>query len=184
MAASGSPIWIHDNYVEGNSSPAKPTYSGNGIIADGDVTGQTGYILIQANEVVHTQGGGVAIANGHDITAKDNRVVSCGVDALGNTYAQAGPTAITLWNYYIASSFYNNTFSGTAGGMVSVNMVGKLAASDINSTSVDATDTITNNNFTDPCFTSGVLNTSAEDSERAFWANKLLTNSIVLGDQH
>jgi hypothetical protein len=184
LGAGGKPIWIHDNYMEGNSSPAKPTYSGNGIIADGDVTGQTGYILFQDNEIVHTQGGGVAIANGHDITAQGNRIVSCGKDSLGNMYTQVGPSAIGLVNYYNASGFYNNTINTTAGGMVSLDSAGNLVVNDIYAATIDATDTITNNNFTDPCFKAGVLNTSAEDDERAFWANKLSTNSIVLGDQH
>ena len=68
--------------------------------------------------------------------------------------------------------------------MVSLNKTGQFVASDISAITIDATDTITNNNFTDPCLTQGALNFTAEDNERAYWANKLLMNSISLGDQH
>ena len=184
QGTTANPIWVHDNYLEGYSSPVLSTYSGNGVIADGDSTGDTAYILLQANAMVHTSGGGVAIANGHDVTAQDNRIVSCGKDVLGNTYTQDGVSAITLWNYYKAAGFFNNKITTTAGGMVSLNKTGQFVASDISAITIDATDTITNNNFTDPCLTQGALNFTAEDDERAYWANKLLMNSISLGDQH
>ena len=184
QGGNGRPIAVHDNYVEGNSSPAKATYSGDGIITDGDSTGKTGWILIQANEVVHTAGGGIGIASGHDVTARANRVVSCGKDAQGNIYTEYGVTAVGVWNYYKAQSFYNNTISGTLGGLVAVTQKGVLVVNDVNATSVDSTDTITANAFSDPCLKGGVLNLAAEDQERTYWANKLKTNAIVLGDQH
>jgi hypothetical protein len=184
QGGNGRPIAIHDNYVEGNSSPAKATYSGNGIIADGDVTGNTAYVLIQANEVVHTAGSGIAIATGHDNTVKGNRVVSCGKDSLGNTYAQYSVSAVGLVNYYKVPNFYNNTITTTAGGMVEVTQKGALVVNDVYAGTIDSTDTISNNNFTDPCMINGVLNVAAEDQERAYWAAKLSANSILLGDQH
>ena len=182
---NGRPIFIHDNYVEGASSPAKATYSGSGIITDGTTTSNTSYVLIQANQVVHVAGGGIGIASGHDVTAKGNRVVSCGVDASGNTYTEYGATAIAVWNYYKSPNFYNNSITTTSGGLIAVNSKGAPVVNDINAASVDGTDIIASNTFTDPCMgPGGVLNLSAEDQERTYWATKLQTNAIVLGDQH
>ncbi len=185
QGGNGRPISVHDNYVEGNSSPAKPTYSGNGIITDGDVTGTTGWVVIQNNQVVHTAGGGIAIANGHDVTVKANRVVSCGRDAAGNTYTQYGPSAIGLWNYYKAPNFYNNSITTTSGGLVAVTQTGAPVVNDVLALTIDSTDVITGNTFSDPCMgPAGVLNLEAEDAERTYWATKLKVNAILLGDQH
>ncbi len=184
QGGNGRPISVHDNYVEGNSSPAKATYSGNGIMTDGDVTGNTSWVLIQANQVVHTAGGGIAIASGHDVTVKANRVVSCGKDALGNTYTQYGAAAVGLWNYYKAPNFYNNTITTTSGGLVAVTQKGVPVANDIYAVTIDSTDTIVNNNFTDPCIVTGLVSAAAEDQERTYWAAKLKTNVILIGDQH
>ncbi len=182
---NGRPIFIHDNYVEGASSPAKSTYSGNGIVTDGTVTSNTSYVLIQANQVVHVAGTGIGIASGHDVTVKGNRVVSCGVDASGKTFTEYGATAISLWNYYKSPNFYNNSITATSGGMIAVNSKGAPIINDVNAASLDGTDVIANNTFTDPCMgPGGVLNLSAEDQERTYWATKMKTNSIVLGDQH
>jgi hypothetical protein len=185
QGGNGRPIYVHDNYVEGNSSPAKATYSGNGIMTDGDATGNTSWVLIQANQVVHTAGSGIAIASGHDVTVQANRVVSCGKDSEGNTYTQYGAAAVGVWNYYKAPNFYNNSITSTAGGLVAVNQKGAPVVDDTNAVTIDSTDTIANNSFTDPCIgAGGVLNLSAEDQERTYWATKLKTNTILLGDQH
>ena len=185
QGGNGRPIDVHDNYMEGNSSPAKPTYSGNGIMTDGDSTGNTAWVLIQANEIVHTAGSGIAIATGHDITAQANRVVSCGKDAAGNTYTQYAAAAVTIWNYYGAPGFYNNSIATTTGGLVAVTQNGASTVNDIAAISVDSTDTIAGNDFTDPCMgTGGTLTLAAEDQERTYWANKLKANAVVLGDQH
>ena len=82
QGASGTPLLVHDNYLEGYSSSSTATYTGNGLITDGDSSGVTSYVVFQGNEMVHTAGGGVVIASGHDNTATANRIVSCGKDAL------------------------------------------------------------------------------------------------------
>ena len=184
QGTASQPLWVHDNYMEGYSSPATSNYSGYGVVADGDNTGNSAYMLFQANQMVHTGGGGVAIASGHDVTVQNNRVVSCGQDANGNVYTKVGANAVELWNYYKASNFYNNTITTTAGGLMSLNSNRTLVPDDVFAVTVDQTDTVANNNFTDPCLQNGALNLGAEDDERAYWANKLQTNSIVLGDQH
>lgn len=184
QGTAGSPILVHDNYMEGGSSTTTAIYTGSGVTANGDMSGNTAYILFKANEIVHTAGEGVAIVNGHDISATGNRVVSCGVDTAGKVYTRLGVTAVTLWNFYNAPDFYNNTITTTEGGLVAVNSTGQLATGDINMVTTGATLDTSGNSFTDPCFVAGQINVAAEDAERSFWAAKLKANSIVLGDQH
>ena len=178
------PILVHDNYMEGYSSTTTPVYTGTGIIADGDATGGTAYVIFQANDIVHAAGGGIGIASGHDITAKDNRVVSCGVDTFGNAYARPGVAAVTMWNFYNAPNFYNNLITTTTGGVLNKNSAGQLVISDISAITTGPTVAVTGNLFTDPCLLLGLPNPAAEDLERAYWAAKVLTNNILLGDQH
>ena len=184
QGASGFPLRVHDNYLEGYSSSTTGTYTGNGLITDGDSSGITAYVVFQANEMVHTAGGGVALASGHDNSAVANRVVSCGQDASGNWYSRAGVSAVTLWNYYGAANFDNNSITSTAGGIVSPDANGLPVVTDSVTLGSDGSSTNSGNLFTDPCLVNGVLSLAAEDAERSFWANKLKTNSITLGDQH
>ena len=180
---ASTPIVIHDNYLEGNSSAATTRYTGNGIITDGDATGNTGYVLIRNNQVVHTAGGGVAIANGHDVTATGNSVVSCGQDSSGRYYTSGG-SAVTLWNFYKNPNFYHNSITGTTGGMVVPNASGKPVISDASGITLDATNTITGNQFTDPCMVAGIVTPAAEDTARTAWTARLKTNGVSVGDQH
>ena len=175
---------MHDNYLEGYSSSTTGAYTGNGLITDGDSSGVTAFVIFQANEMVHTAGGGVALASGHDNSANANRVVSCGEDAQGNRYARNGVSAIAVWNYYGASNFTNNTITTTAGGLVSPDSHGNPIATDFSTVAVTAPKSISGNLFTDPCLIGGVLNLAAEANERAFWTLKLGTHNVMLGDQH
>ena len=181
---SGSPILVHDNYLEGYSSSTTGAYTGNGLITDGDSSGVTAYVVFQANEMVHNAGGGVALASGHDNSANSNRVVSCGKDSQGNWYARNGLAAITVWNYYGAHNFTNNSITTTTGGIVSPDANGRPVATDVTTIAITATNSISGNQFTDPCLSGGSINLAAEDSERSFWATKLTNNNVVLGDQH
>ncbi len=187
QGTSTNPIIVHDNYMEGYSSSTTPTYTGNGLISDGDSTNMSAYILFQANQMVHMAGGGVAIANGHDVTAVGNRVVSCGIDRAGQWYSRTGTVAIALWNFYGAPKFYNNIISQTTGGLVSPDSNGRPIKSDFFVNSADAiesSNSIAGNLFDDPCIVHGAIDSSAEDRERVFWANKLTASSILIGDQH
>jgi len=179
QGSASHPLWVHDNYMEGESSPSNAlNYTGTGIITDGATANgkqPTAYVLFENNQVVATPGTGVAIAAGHDIQGRNNRVVSCGVTSSGVWYAFGRP-AIYIWNYYGGSSFYNNSITTTAGGMVGPSATGTGKAYDVWVNPNDANDpgiSASNNNFTDPCLVNGKVNLHAEDEERARWKAKL-----------
>jgi hypothetical protein len=190
QGSQGHPIWVHDNYMEGSSSPVNSGhYTGTALITDGSTANgaqPTAFVLFQANEVVATAGTGVGIAAGHDISATANRVVSCGVTSAGNWYAW-GSNAVFLWNYYSSSQFYNNTITGTVGGMIGPGTNGAPTVFDVWANPPDLLDpgnSVSGNDFTDPCLVGGTVNLQAEDSERTFWAAKIAAAGELIGDQH
>ncbi len=180
-------IAVHDNYMEGNSSPATSQYTGAGLITDGDgAQPETAFVAFTHNQVVHTAGSGVEIASGHDIAVNANRVVSCGVNSNGSWYAAPFVNAIVVWNYYGDTQFSNIAVQGTIGGMARPNANSKPMVADlwVRTPDLDATDTIGAQAFTDPCFAGGFPNTNAEAAERSYWQSKLSSNNISVGDQH
>lgn len=188
--SAGNPISVHDNYMEGNSSPASNgNYTGTALISDGPTTNgaqPTAYVVFQANEVVATAGAGVMVAAGHDIQATDNRIISCGMTSAGSWYAW-GANAIVLWNYYSSTQYYNNTITGTVGGMVGPGTNDAPKAFDVwvvNPDTLSSSVSTSSNDFTDPCLVGGKVNLQAEANERAFWAAKIASNSELVGDQH
>jgi plastocyanin len=191
QGSAGHPLWVHDNYIEGDSSPVNPTaFSGVGIIADGSETAPvTAFALFENNEIVHTAGSGVSIDNGHDITATGNRVVSCGQDSAGNWFAVPFANAVSIWDSYGLgpSLFYNNTITDSAGGLVRPNSTGGPMAADSWGSALSMSypgNSIGSNEFTNPCLANGQLNLAAEDAERAYWAAKVAAASEQIGDQH
>ena len=190
QGSAGHPIWVHDNYMEGYSSTTTTSYTGNGAISDGYNGGPaTAFVTFQANEMVHTAGGGVAIAYGHDITATGNRVVSCGIDSTGAWFAMPYANAAYIWDSYGtgAQFFYNNTVSGTAGGLIRPDPNDKPMIADLWVNGPDATDpgvSSAGNAFTNPCVSGGSVNIQAEAAERAYWAAKAAAANELIGDQH
>ena len=188
--APGHPIHVHDNYMEGASTavPGK-NYTGTAMIADGNSAPNampTAWVLFENNLVVATAGTGVGIAYGHDITARNNRIVSCGEDAAGHKYAW-GASAVVIWNYYKVPGFYNNTITGTTGGMVAPGPNHQPRAADAwlgPGSPPDASNAIRDNQFTDPCLVGGKVNLRAEDEERARWKEKLAKARETVGAGH
>jgi hypothetical protein len=120
------------------------------------------------------------------VSATANRIVSCGVTSSGNWYAW-GANAIVIWNYYGSSQFYNNTITGTVGGMVGPGANGVPEAFDVWANPPDMLDpgnSVSGNDFTDPCLVGGAVNLQAESDERAFWAAKIAASDELVGDQH
>ncbi len=192
QGSQGHPISVHDNYMEGASSPVtggSGHYTGTAMVTDGAATNPTqvtAFVQFQANQVVSTAGTGVGIASGHDITATGNRIVSCGKDSSGKWYAW-GANGVVIWNYYASTLFYNNTITGTVGGMVgpTTNQAPKAFDAWINGPDATAPGTsISPNDFSDPCLANGTVNLQAESTERAFWAAKIAAAGEVIGDQH
>jgi hypothetical protein len=191
QGAPGEPITVHDNYIEGNSSPSAPTtYTGAGIIADGGSKAPvTAFASFENNEIVHTAGSGIAIDNGHDVTATGNRIVSCGQDASGAWFAMSYANAAAIWDFYKTgpSLFYNNTVTDSAGGLVRPNAENNPVAADFWGSSLSMTypgNASSGNDFTNPCLVNGKLNFAAEDAERAYWAQKVAAAGELIGDQH
>ena len=190
QGSQGHPISVHDNYMEGSSSPVTTGhYTGTALITDGPTTNgaqPTAFVVFQANEIVATAGTAVGIAGGHDISATANRVVSCGMTSAGNWYAW-GANAIVIWNYYSSTQFYNNTITGTAGGMVGPGQNEAPTAFDswVNPPdSVNPGVSASGNDFTNPCLANGSVNLQAENNERSYWAGKVSASGELIGDQH
>ena len=184
QGAPGNPLHVHDNYMEGYSSTTTASYTGAGLITDGDSSEpETAFVAFDSNQMVHTAGSGLEIAAGHDITAENNRVVSCGIDANGNWYAMPFVNAVVVWNYYGASDFENITVKGTGGGMLRPSATDQPIAVDLwaRTSDLDASDSVDNNAFTDPCLVNGGINLQAEDAERAAWAAKIASAAINIG---
>ncbi len=187
QGAAAAPIRVHDNYMEGYSSTTTASYTGVGLIADGDSSSPvTAFVNFDANQMVHTAGSGIEIAVGHDIHAVGNRVVSCGMSPGGQWYAMPFVNAVILWNDYSAPDFYANVVEGTTGGLVKPGNTGQPVTGDIYARTPDlnGTDEYMDNDFTDPCLADGKINLGAEDVERAYWTAKLAAAHITLGDQH
>ncbi len=187
QGALATPIQVHDNYMEGYASPATASYTGAGLITDGDSDAPvTAFVNFEANEIVHTAGSGVEIAAGHDIIARGNRVVSCGMDEADRWFAMPFVNAAILWNAYGAPDFYNNVVKGTTGGMLKPDAQGQPVTGDLYArlSDLDATDRFKHNRFSDPCLVDGQIDLAAENAERAHWAAKLSAGDITLGDQH
>lgn len=188
--SSGSPahvIHVHDNYLEGESTavPGKK-YTGTALIADGSNTANaapTAWVLFENNQIVATAGTGVGIAYGHDVTARNNRIVSCGVDASGHPYAW-GANAVVIWNYYKSPQFKNNVITGTTGGMAAPISSGQPHADNAwrsPDNHPDPSNTIRDSKFTDPCIVNGKVNLQAEDAERVAWTAKLAAAHQTVG---
>lgn len=183
------PIEVHNNYIEGSSSPIPgKNYTGAALIVDGEggaKASPAAFVVFEDNLIVETAGAGINIAYGHDITARGNRVVSCGVDEAGNRYAW-GASAAVIWNYYKSPEFYNNTITGTTGGMVGPGPNKTFKADNEFFVKIDntsPTNAITESNFTNPCLSGDASNPKAEDAERARWKSEVAAAHEAIGDQ-
>lgn len=116
-----SPISVHDNYVDGAypSSPATDTlFSGGGImLGDGgdDAADTVDWVTATENTVVNTSNYGMAVSSGHNIVARDNRILSPGVlpDGVRIPTQNVGFYALNL---YDRSAFGPVTLTGNSVG--------------------------------------------------------------------
>lgn len=114
---AGSPIDIHDNYIDG-AYPAKPasdSYSGGGIMAgDGSEGGAPAHVVVRRNRVMNTTNYGIAISSGRNMTLKNNRVLSTGRLPSGEPIAAQNVGAY-VWNM-LGVDFGDNSATGNVVG--------------------------------------------------------------------
>lgn len=183
------PIRIHDNYIQGMFSPASSNnnYAGSGIMMDGpadDLQTATGYVTISDNQIVHTANAGIGIDAGHDISATNNTIVSCGKDSSGSWIATTSANGIVMWNSYHAKVFFNNSISGTSGGLLRPDKSGKGLSADIWTPDVSATvgNVVGKQAFTDPCNPEGSKGgPNPELKEFDMWIQKLRAARQTVG---
>ena len=178
--SSGSPLRIHDNYVQGAYSgrPSSDTFSGGGIITDGNaptLEEASAYVSISDNQVISTSNYGIAIAAGHDNEISNNRVVSSGYLADGTFIAAQNvgiyvrdPHNNALLN---PSTYYNNRAHDNEVGWI-------------------RTQTGTRNDFFFPVSGSnagnnahlpGPITRDTEAAELARWNDKLASATVKVG---
>ena len=186
--SNAQPIRIHDNYLQGMSSPANSdnNYTGSGIMMDGpsdDLQTATGFVAISNNQIVHTANAGIGINAGHDISATNNSIVSCGKDASGSWMATTSAIGVAMWNGYHSKVFFNNSISGTSGGLVRPNKDGRAETADAWTPDASATagNVVGKHAFTDPCVTVGNTTLAPELKEYAKWVEKLKAASQTVG---
>ena len=187
QGSAAHPIAVHDNYVEGASSPPPSGYTGSCGIVDGTSTQLSAYTLWTNNLCVGGSGVGWAISNGHDNSMTNGRVVSCGHDAAGNWIMATFAQGVYIGNDYgqTTSTFLNNTMSGMSGGLLRPAGDGSiLTTNSYKDSGLPASNTITGSNFTNPCLVSGQVSLAAEAAERTAWAAKVATAGQTIGDQH
>lgn len=133
---AASPISIHDNYIRGaytirpwQSSYTKDgfrydwTYSGGGILL-GDGRGNaasedSAFVKVYDNQVVSTTNYGIAIAAGHDLEARNNRVLSAGVLSDGRAIKQQNVGLYVQDAYDLGSGrFVRNSIHHNTSGWV------------------------------------------------------------------
>lgn len=109
--AEGSPIRIHDNYIQGaHPFPAMAgNFTGSGITADGDPSTNsfqtvTAYIDAYNNQVVDCQNACMNIAAGHNVRYYDNRMIC----------ASELPNGQSAPGYWGASAIWDGSNVGAA----------------------------------------------------------------------
>jgi hypothetical protein len=109
---AGSPLDVHDNYIEGGYpvDPATGDYSGGGILL-GDNGGE--WSVARDNQVVATTNYGVAIAGGAHNRLYRNRVVASGVLPDGRTIA-AQNVGVYVWSVLGTPTEDNDAFDNEA----------------------------------------------------------------------
>ena len=133
---AATPIWVHDNYVEGSWRPdplANYNHTGTAInTGDGDGSGShdnscCGYILVERNVATTVANVCFGLSYGHDITVRNNR---CAVSGLADwdpgpgtdirlfNQASWGNGLAGPWNSSGTPGFTNNSSAGQRGGLL------------------------------------------------------------------
>lgn len=172
----GSPIRIHNNYIQGAFPlPANGSnYSGGGIIADSpetDSTQSTAHLEIYENQLVGLGGYCIGIAGGNHIKVYDNRMVVAARFANNTRYA-FWTSGIWAKDYYEKGSTYGNVMHHNT-----IAVVGQSGTwrNDIVDDSVIAAKTFSN------MLVKGEVTKTMEEEEYGRWLKKLKQSHITLG---
>ncbi|MBE2245314.1 MAG: hypothetical protein IAE86_21380, partial [Burkholderiaceae bacterium] len=171
-----SPMQIHDNYIQGAypADPATPKFSGGGIIIDGGTSNlqqAAGFVRIHGNQVVSTTNYGIAIAAGHDIDVRDNRVVSSGKLSDGRKLAAANVGSYVSNGYGYPGTFFNNGVTANTIGWI--NASGNLN----NSWFPDCPGNACQGN----AYMTGSVTVEMEAAEYTSWQQKLAAAGLKVG---
>jgi hypothetical protein len=182
---SGSPILIHDNYIQGaytikpwQADTSDSTYdydwsfSGGGImLGDGVGTGTSDPSFVKAygNTIADTTNYGIAISSGHDESFYNNRIVSDGKLPDGRTIQNQNVGAY-VWDSYDAgsSNFYNDSGHD--------NTIGWVQGSSRNDWWAPVSSNMPNN-----IHMPGPITSSTEAAELASWQQR--HDAIFISDQ-
>ncbi|MFD1188610.1 PA14 domain-containing protein [Pontibacter rugosus] len=172
---ANSPIKIHNNYIQGSYPlPAtSSTYTGGGILADGDGTPDTSpaFLDVYENQLVGLGAYSLGIAGGHNIRYHHNRAINA------TTFANGAPFNMYtggLWSkdYYHKGSMYENSVDNNTVAIYARNYPNLR-----NNVTVAEGATFRDNIF--PLNT--VITLEDEQNEFKSWNQKLQKNGIVLG---
>ncbi|WP_299826453.1 PA14 domain-containing protein [uncultured Pontibacter sp.] len=169
-----SPIKIHNNYIEG-AYPIPHTgssYSGGGIITDGDgdISIAPAYIEANDNHLVNLGNYSMGIAGGNNVRYHHNRAINSATFKNGSKVAfyTSG-----MWSkdYYKKNTTFNNSVDNNTIGITAWGYTNNR-----NDVSVAENAAFTNNTFLTGSIT---LQTEADEFSR--WNQKLAQNGIKLG---
>uniref|UniRef100_UPI00260A929F Ig-like domain-containing protein n=1 Tax=uncultured Pontibacter sp. TaxID=453356 RepID=UPI00260A929F len=172
--AAGNPIRIHNNYIEG-AYPIPHTgssYSGGGIITDGDgdISIAPAYIEANDNHLVNLGNYSMGIAGGNNVRYHHNRAINSATFKNGAKFAMY---TSGLWSkdYYKKNTTFNNSVDNNT---VAINAWGYT--NNRNDVSVAEDAAFTNNNFLP-----GAVSLQMEAEEFSRWNQKLAQQGIKLG---
>ncbi|MBX0332454.1 T9SS type A sorting domain-containing protein [Pontibacter sp. HSC-14F20] len=176
---SGSPIRIHNNYIQGAYPiPAtETTFSGGGIIADswyqdgmGDPAGvATAHVKVYDNQTVNIGNYNYAIAGGNNIEVYNNRGINSGLFDDG-TRVNTHNVGLYGYDYYKKGATFNAVMRNNVTGVMSQgNLFDKNYFPD---------GLVKNEN--NP-YVGGNITKQHEKNEYTAWLSKLSKNGIVLG---
>jgi len=184
---SGTPMDVHDNYIEG-ARPANAatylTFSGCGFqTGDSPTKTDVGFIHVHDNQVVNFASCGLSISSGHNIEFDHNRAISARTLPDGTLMANSGRTPLQINDYY-----WDPTFTGAAVSdpywhdnsmhdnvFSAVRRDGSLATAIF----IQMGLTVTQSNNVDALGHLAV--TADEQAEYVRWQQKVLANGVRLG---
>lgn len=177
---SWSPIWIANNYIQGQfpEKPNAPRQNGNAIITDDPTPIESEapeWVDIVENQAVGCVGG-IALYAGLHISAANNRVVSSDLQPNGKYYP-TGSVGILIFDPtpgtgYAQMNFAHDNVIGTMDALTHArNDVGFQAAY------------LTTQSYNEQSLHNGVITKSDEKNEYGIWLQKVKAAGEVIGPQ-